>query len=139
MRIEILAGLALSNSLTREIKESNISEIRVEDTRTLIEIFLRCSLASKIGARDLYLERDIVSFVYLGFILAVFFIDLDNIDIAFLYLADSLQSEDRILKNFLLSLLLLVFLLLAFLLLALTIVTISAASGSDVFLEKAPV
>ena len=139
MRARVLADLALSNSLAREVKKPNISEIEIENARTLIEILLRYSLADRVDTEDLYLERDIVSFICLNFILAVFFAGLSSVDTIFLYLIDGLRDEDRVSENFLLSLLLLVFLLLVFSLLVLVIIAILAALESDIFLEKAPV
>ena len=121
MRTGVLVGLALSDNLAREVKESSISEAEIE------------------GAGDLRLKRDIVNFICLSFILTVFFIDLDSIDIVFLRLTDSLQDRDRVLENFLSSLLLSAFLLLTFLLLASAIVIILIASRDDVFSKKAPV
>ena len=121
MRARILAGLAPSNNLAREVKEPDISEIETE------------------SAEDLRLERDTVNFVCLSFILADFFVDLDNIDIVFLRLASGLRGRDRVSEDFLLLLLLSIFLLLIFSLLALVIIIISVASRNNIFLEKASI
>ena len=137
MRAGILVDLAPLNSLTREIKKPGISEIEIKSVKTLIKISLYCSLTGEIDAGDLRLKRDIVSFVCLGFALAIFFIGLSSVDIVFLYLIDSLRDRSEVSKNFLLLLSLSVFLLLVFLLLALVIAAILVALKSNIFLKKA--
>ena len=139
MRAGVLAGSAPPDSLAREVKEPSISEAGAGGAGTLIEALLRCSLAGGAGAGDLRLERDIVSFVCLGFTLAAFFVGLGNVGAAFLRLTDGLRGGCGVSENFLLSPSSSAFLLLAFLLLASAIAATLAASGGDIFSEKAPV
>ena len=139
VQIRILVGLAPLNSLAREVKKLNINEVETKSAEILIKIFLRYSLVSGVDTEDLRLKLNIVSFVCLGFILAVFFAGLSNINIVFLRLIDSLRGEDEILENFLLLLLLSAFLLLIFLLLVLAIAAILIALRNNIFLKKAPV